>query len=340
MSKALAFINPRLSTKNVGDFFIEDSVKRILAYDPARSTDVDPRQPVSAETIDAINRCDAAVIVGTNLWYRHLYKAGRWMFSLPDLERIRVPVIPMGLGTTRHGDEDNGFTPESQEILRWIHQHCEESSVRDPRTLEAVNGAGIQNVRMTGCPTLYRSLKADWELVAPKSTHRLVMTVRKGQHKNVRRLIKLLEKGGWELLIAAQQEKDTFLKKHIPLLQRSMPTLYEYDMQPYLAEVESSHGVIGWRLHGNMLHLAHGNPAVYFANCSRAASFCEAFHLPCVVAEDGEIIETDALHEAVRHLTDREGFRPFQDRYRHYRNEMIAFLEANGLDHHLGQTAA
>ena len=36
MRKALAFINPRLSTRNVGDIFIEDSTKRILAYDPRR----------------------------------------------------------------------------------------------------------------------------------------------------------------------------------------------------------------------------------------------------------------------------------------------------------------
>ena len=33
MPPALAFINPRLSTRNVGDHFIEDSVKRILAFD-------------------------------------------------------------------------------------------------------------------------------------------------------------------------------------------------------------------------------------------------------------------------------------------------------------------
>lgn len=337
MSKALAFINPRLSTRNVGDYFIEDSVKRILAFDPETSIDVDPRKPVTPETLDAINHCDAAVVVGTNLWYREVYKAGRWMFSINDLERIRIPIIPFGVGTTRHRGEDNAFTSESRQILESIHDHCQEASVRDPRTLEAVNEAGIRNVRMTGCPTLYRSLQPEWELVAPKSTHRLVMTVRKGQHRNVRRLIKLLEKESWEILIAAQQDKDTYFAKHIPLLRPRIPTLYRYDINPYLAEVETAFGVIGWRLHGNMLHLAHGNPAVYFANCSRAASFCEAFDLPCVVAEDGDVIETDTLQQAVRRLTDRKGFLPFRDRYRHYRNEMIAFLEANGLDHHLRQ---
>ena len=45
--RKLAFINPRLSTRNVGDFFIEDSVKRILQYDVQSSLDIDPRKPLA-----------------------------------------------------------------------------------------------------------------------------------------------------------------------------------------------------------------------------------------------------------------------------------------------------
>ena len=49
MTLAIAFINPSLTTSNVGDLFIADSMKRILRYDPASSCDIDPRRPITAE---------------------------------------------------------------------------------------------------------------------------------------------------------------------------------------------------------------------------------------------------------------------------------------------------
>ena len=61
----------------------------------------------------------------------------------------------------------------------------------------------------------------------------------------------------------------------------------------HLDLVEETLGAVGWRLHGNMLHLAHGNPAVFFANNSRAESFCEAFGLPCVRSPDRVRLDDD-----------------------------------------------
>ena len=105
MASAIAFINPAVSTENVGDLFIVDSLKRIVDYDPDRSFDVDPRKPLGPDVIARINRdADAAVICGTNLWYKRMPKPGRWMLSLDDLRAIKVPIIPLGVGTTRHSD--------------------------------------------------------------------------------------------------------------------------------------------------------------------------------------------------------------------------------------------
>ncbi len=336
-AKAIAFINPSLSTRNVGDLFIEDSAKRILRYDAEHSIDIDPRKPLTSESIDRINQCDAAVILGTNLWYRRVYEEGRWMISRKELAQIRVPIIPLGVGTTRHRHEDNSFDPESLDLLLAIHDRCQLASVRDLRTLEALAEAGIKNVVMTGCPTLFRSLEGEWHLNA-KPTQRLIVTVRKGQKRNVRLLLKHLRAQGWDVLIAAQQEKDTFFRRAIPFLQPSTRTLYQFRLQPYLDCAKEFFGAIGWRLHGNMLHLAHGNPAVFFANCSRAESFCQSFGLPCVVAEDHERIPEAAIEETIGRLHDPTTYATFPSRYRYYREAMAAFLEANHLAHHLRST--
>ncbi|MBI4600442.1 MAG: polysaccharide pyruvyl transferase family protein [Planctomycetes bacterium] len=335
MARAIAFINPRLTTKNVGDIFIEDSAKRILVYDRARSVDIDPRMPVTAAEIDRINACDRAVIVGTNLWYRDLRKRGRWTFTMDDLRRIRVPVIPFGIGTSRRFGEDNGFGAETLEQLHWIHGSCELASARDPRTAEALAEAGIRNVAMTGCPTLFRTFAPRWELQPLKDTGRVTVTVRDGQKLNTRVLLHRIRELGLEPIVAAQKPKD--LGHRIPLPFSSEPRrLFRYEIGPYLELVRETLGAVGWRLHGNMLHLAHGNPAVFFANNSRAESFCEAFGLPCISCADGERIPEGRIFEHLDRLFDPATFAVLPVRYAAARAEMVRFLEANGLEHRLG----
>jgi polysaccharide pyruvyl transferase WcaK-like protein len=159
--------------------------------------------------------------------------------------------------------------------------------------------------------------------------------VRHGQKGNVRRLLKRLEEVGLEPVVAAQQEKDNFTRNAIPLVRKAYPTVYEYDARPYLQLVEESVGAIGWRLHGNMIHLAHGNPAILLANCSRGESFCEAFDLPVIRCPDHHKLSEREIAGHVEQLLDPATFAKFPARYAEHRAAMAEFLEANGLDHNL-----
>ncbi len=335
MFRALAFINPRLTTKNVGDIFIEDSLKRILVHDLDRSVDIDPRRPITPLEIDRINACDAAVIVGTNLWYRELRRPGRWMFTADDLRKIRVPIIPLGVGTSRRLDEDDGFDADTLEQLRRIHGSCAIGSARDPRTAQALASAGIQNVAMTGCPTLFRSLSPTWQLAAKPGVSQVVVTTRDGHRSSARLLLRHLRDSGLSPVIAAQKPRDRISRSSLPFTGPAAPSIFSFQIEPYLDLVKSSRGSVGWRLHGNMLHLAHGNPAIFFANNSRATSFCEAFGLPCISAADGDPIEPARVAEHASRLTDPGTFAQMPERYGLARAEMARFLEANGLEHRL-----
>lgn len=335
MSQAIAFINPRLSTNNVGDYFIEDSAKRLIAYDKERSIDIDPRRPLRAGDIDRINECDAAVIVGTNLWYKSIYKPNRWMISVEELRRIKIPFIPFGVGATLHRHDSDEFDAESIALLKQIHGQCVEGSVRDPQTFEMLMKAGVSNIRMTGCPTLYRSLKSSWQL-NKKSVTDVVVTVRKGQDSNIKIILDELRRSGVTPIIAAQKKQDLYCaRRRFPFFKDSPEALYEFNIEPYQRLVDEAYGAIGWRLHGNMFHLAHGNPAVFFANCSRVKSFAEAFSLPCIYAEDGEKVAKRDLISSVEHLLAADIFSSFPARYAEYYLEMAKFLEANGIAHNL-----
>lgn len=334
MPSTIAFINPAVSTENVGDLFIVDSLKRILDFNAEQSFDVDPRKPISRDIIDQINReADAAVICGTNLWYERMPRPGRWMLTLDDLRAIKVPIVPWGIGTTRHSDHDNDFEPDTLAQIQTIHASCAIGSARDVRTAEVLQRAGIQNVSMTGCPTLFGSLAPTWSLRRKPTARKVVVTVRKGAAKNVRRLLKELTRRGLEPVIAAQQEPDNFLAS--PLLRKSWPTLYQYDIRPYLELVEEAIGAIGWRLHGNMIHLARGNPAILFSNCSRGESFCETFSLPVMPSPDRIELPEGKIVEMVDRLLNPATFEKLPRAYAQYREAMARFLDANGLRHHL-----
>jgi polysaccharide pyruvyl transferase WcaK-like protein len=336
MASVIAFINPAVSTENVGDLFIVDAVKRIVRHDPQSSFDVDPRQPISREMIDRINReADAAVICGTNLWYKRMPRRGRWMLGLDDLRAMNVPIIPLGIGTTRHSDDDNGFEPETLAQIRHIHGSCVVGSARDVRTAEVLEAAGVTNVRMTGCPTLFGSLAPQWRLRRKPDAKKVVVTVRKGAAKNVRKLLEELTRRGYEPVIAAQQDGDNLFARGVPLLRRSWTTLYEYDMRPYAQLVDEAAGAIGWRLHGNMIHLARGNPAILFSNCSRGASFCETFGLPVVASPDHIELPDKTIAGMVDALLTPDSFANLPRTYATHRREMARFLEANGLEHNL-----
>lgn len=337
VARALAFINPSVSSKNIGDLFINDSAKRILVFDPDRSCDIDPRKPVTQNEIDRINRCDAAVIVGTCLWYRGMPKTSRWNFSLEQLKRIKVPVIPFGVGAYRHFDEDNSFEAETLAQIRQIHSTCAVSSARDLHTVQVLHQAGIKNVMMTACPTLFRHLQPRWELRRPKDNKQIVVTVRRSQSANVRVLIRILRERGLEPIVAGQGDGDRFHSYWLPFIQQSVPTLCEYNPQPYFELVEKSIGAIGWRLHGNMIHLACGRPAMLFSNCSRGYSFCESFDLPTVRSPDKHRLPDEEIAKMADRFFDDSTFKAFPNFFAEYHSNMAEFLNANSLQHRLGR---
>ena len=90
--------------------------------------------------------------------------------------------------------------------------------------------------------------------------------------------------------------------------------------------------VLGYRLHGNLMALANGVPAVYFTYDSRTLEFAETFGIPChdVFSETRFQLEDywdQALFERFNRL--------YYQRYR----DMSAFLDENLIDHKMASGA-
>src|SRR5262245_53073879 len=92
-ARKVALLSPAVGTGNVGDHFIESAIRRLLREETAYAR-FSIRRPLTPAEIDAINGTSCAVLCGTNL-YQHDWESA---LTPEILARVRVPVIPFGVG--------------------------------------------------------------------------------------------------------------------------------------------------------------------------------------------------------------------------------------------------
>ena len=176
--------------KNIGDFLIADRSRRLIQSLSGETEflEIDRWRPIDCY-LDGINdRCRAVVICGGPAFGRNFYPD--ILPLIGDLQRIKVPIVPLGVGAEgmQPSEVENfQFTKESVRALHCIHDSCRVSGVRDEITKEILGKAGIKNVTVTGCPVMFDFDKAcNGTFVPPASITRIVITPpanRKNYHK-------------------------------------------------------------------------------------------------------------------------------------------------------------
>jgi hypothetical protein len=148
------------SKSNAGDFLIKYRGKRLLAaLRPDRKlVDFNAWEPLEDERLDVVNRSAALILLGGPALQPDMYPA---VYPLaPDLSRIRVPVLTMGIGWRSASGEWSAATGmrlsgATRELLGKTAENGQRISVRDYHTLEVLRSNGFPHALMTGCPALY-----------------------------------------------------------------------------------------------------------------------------------------------------------------------------------------
>jgi len=105
-------------------------------------------------------------------------------------------------------------------------------------------------------------------------------------------------------------------------------TFFSYDIMEYIREYKSKGMVVGCRLHSNLLSLANETPAFYLTYDQRTQEVVDLFHIPaCRLTDFDE--EVDLFNQ---------DWRPFEDKYEFYYQEMRRFLQLNNLKHRLSDS--
>lgn len=148
------------SRNNAGDFLIRHRAHHLLStLRPDRSViDRNAWEPLTEKRLEEVNGAAGLMLLGGPALRKNMYPSVYPL--LPDLDRIKVPITIMGAGWhalpgTWEDSRDYQFTNLTQKLLERVASDGAGLSVRDYRSLNALDRAGISGGMMTGCPALY-----------------------------------------------------------------------------------------------------------------------------------------------------------------------------------------
>lgn len=351
------------SYHNIGDAFVHDSSLKLLDYD---RVDVLEIREVDEKAIDRYNNEYAYCFLrGSN----YINASMNWQRAREVIERLKIPVIAFGIGAQAPASGPLQLSAETGAVLRAIADRCTTLGVRGAYTAEVLWGLGVRNVRIIGCPTLFRRRDPELRIDLPPldTVRKVAFTLRREvsatyarditRYLGLQREVILELDKRFELGISAQGEveekKIVFgtaeqreaaiadLKRHGWLHEQGdrMEALYRERL--FYADVVAEYDayakrhdlVLGYRLHGNLIALANKVPSIYFTYDSRTAEFVDTFKIPAFDVFGGEPFELEAYWDQAR-------FERFNQAYHVGYREMRTFLEENGLAHRMGPARA
>ncbi|QMS90668.1 polysaccharide pyruvyl transferase family protein [Nostoc edaphicum CCNP1411] len=142
-------------TVNIGDGFILNNLIKLLH--PAECKYLfTSRKELSENDIDKINSTKALILAGANQLNDNFTIVPG--MSLGTLAKIKVPVVPFGIGIHGISKQNLGMSNTTKEILTAIHQRISFSSWRCPLTIQYLNNSLpeiVDKFLLTGCPVIY-----------------------------------------------------------------------------------------------------------------------------------------------------------------------------------------
>jgi hypothetical protein len=175
MSKPFIILSGAI--KNIGDFLIFDRTKKLLEKYVTTDLTEFPRGKSLDENYEEINNSRGIIICGGPGYTSEMYPGVYPLFS--DLKRLRVPVIPLGVGWSgkpKNAPENFRFSEPSRKLMDYIEKNAGLYSCRDQITEEILKREKYEKVVMTGCPVWYDIPSFGKEFSKKKEIKKIVFT--------------------------------------------------------------------------------------------------------------------------------------------------------------------
>lgn len=343
---------------NIGDGFVYDSSLKILKLDQLSTLAI---QTPNDKQIERYNSSfDYILLRGSN----YLHSSMDWLRAEEVLEKLKLPVIALGIGAQAPQSGKLELSGQTVRIMKIISERSVTIGVRGNYTADVLNSYGIKNCRIVGCPTAFRKRNRDLTIVQRplNQLHTAAFTLRREVSESYTRDVRhyltfqkqllldvvsrfdtrILAQGELEekaMLWGTQEQRDKAVRdlKHHPWFGKwffddRMLALYDKylaysdvvaDYEQWLSSVDLA---LGFRLHGNLMALSNGVPAIYFTYDSRTEEFAETLRIPAV-----NIYLQDRFD--LQKAWEQDLFSGFNLRFSRMYDEMTKFLDENKIAH-------
>ncbi len=352
---------------NTGDLLVCDSLLKELTFDswenlmiPLSKEPLPLPPSINFERINA--DFDYVILRGSNYINDHLDLAPFADF----VERLKIPFIPIGLGVQSPSYAEVSLSEGTKRFIRMLNSCCERVGVRGNFSAEVLDTHGVKNQNVIGCPTMYRTLKPsisvkknaryDESFKVGLTTNRHLSGAYAADASRTRtvqsRVIEEVAKLKHGKLVS-QGERDEFYvaRKVSEFYDGSLERILEYfgaaenaeisdlvvnrntvyfDVGKWAAYVGALDFIVGLRLHGNIIALQEGVPAVFITYDSRIREISEFMHLPYL-----DVSNPLVMKWSLAELYDNADFTRFEQTYVDRYYGYVQFLESNSVEHRL-----
>ena len=338
--------------RNTGNLLIGNGLLSQLRYDALSPY----RYAMTPEYVE--EHFDLVVIAAANF----LFPGFDFTPLSAFLDKIKLPVFMVGLGAQLPSSQSalENIPAGTWRLVEIVSERSTSIGVRGDFTAEQLRKLGIDNIRVTGCPSLYTHPESVTRIRRPNDiTMKTVVNgsrnvVGHSSHKEAatrvekqllqwamaRQLPYVLQNEQPEMQLATGEDPDA----HLPAL-KSLAKFFDSDPDT-LAAFYRQHGKvffstaewfawikdydfsIGTRFHGNVAALLNGVPAVVLTHDSRTKELCEFAAIPHVSVADIDNLDVQGLYESA-------DFDLFEARYKSNYRAYIDFLDENNVPHKL-----
>ena len=304
---------------------------------PTMDPDMDP---------DVLNeRFDCVVIPAAN-WLARYYQAKLPQYAA-KIRKLKIPCVVIGLGAQASGRDESGYisqvAPEAKEFLAAVSDKSHSISVRGDFTAECLRRLGFNNAEVTGCPSFYRNLNTFKIEKRPTTREEFRLAVNGNKNLLTGLRAELFER--YDSVLFSQGDILKVLKKKwstpwrdlkkvlgdgfsLNLISKGRVRLYG-DIKPWMDELSHYHFSVGTRIHGNIIALLSGTPAMVLAHDSRTSEMAEFYKIPRLPVHSLKPgFDPYELYQSADYTA-------MQVVYPHRLRNMAAFLDKNGLRHTL-----
>jgi hypothetical protein len=162
--------------RNAGDYLIGHRARALLREFVDPEVINQNRLAIDEQSYKNFDAASALILCGGPAYQPQIFPK---IYPL-DMDRVKTKIVPMGLGwkgNLAQAPEDFKFPEPAAKFIHEVHSDIRLSSVRDHVTLGILNGMGIKNVSMTGCPAWYDMDFVDHDFVFNASPKRIVFSL-------------------------------------------------------------------------------------------------------------------------------------------------------------------